>query len=122
MRAQIFLESPCSGKILLAPALDFGCCEMYVASCTCAKCDAPRAMERRSSIGRSANRTARSGPRQRVVSHLGEIDSAGRLGVLDAAQGHDGVQSALFTESDAEWVEVDVRRVRTERSRRFGDA
>ncbi len=61
------------------------------------------------------------GPRQRVVSYLGEMDKAGRLGVGNAAEGHPAIQDSLFEDTTAEWVEVDVRRVRTERSRRFGD-
>ena len=61
------------------------------------------------------------GPRQRVVSYLSEMDEAGRLGVECAAHGYPAIQDSLFEETTAEWVEVDVRRVRTERSRRFGD-
>jgi len=65
-------------------------------------------------------RTAR-GPRQQVVSYLGNMDEAGRLEVRQAAEGRRGVQGELFNEPLPEWVEVDIRRVRTERSRRFGD-
>lgn len=61
------------------------------------------------------------GPRQRVVSYLGEMDEAGRLGVEYAAEGHPAIQDSLFEDTTAEWVAVDVRRVRTERSRRFGE-
>jgi len=62
------------------------------------------------------------GPRQRIVSYLGDTDDAGRLGVLQAALGHPGVQGSLFEETPAPtWVEVDSSRVRMERSRRFGD-
>ncbi len=65
-------------------------------------------------------RTAR-GPRQRVVAYLGELDEQGRLGVQRAAQAADGLQSELFDQApDAEWVEVDLRGVRVERSRPFG--
>ena len=49
------------------------------------------------------------------------MDKAGRLGVGNAAEGHPAIQDSLFEDTTAEWVEVDVRRVRTERSRRFGD-
>jgi transposase len=49
------------------------------------------------------------------------MDEAGRLGVEYAAQGHPAIQDSLFEEMTAEWIEVDVRRVHTERSRRFGD-
>jgi transposase len=66
-------------------------------------------------------RTAR-GPRQRVVSYLGDMDEAERLGVQQAARNHPGQQTNLQEESPApEWVEVNVNAVRTERSRRFGD-
>ncbi|MBI5571838.1 MAG: IS1634 family transposase [Desulfomonile tiedjei] len=62
------------------------------------------------------------GPRHRVVSYLGDIDEAGRLGVEQAALHHPGVQSSLFEEPPSPtWVEVDSSRVRLERSRRFGD-
>jgi transposase len=66
-------------------------------------------------------RTAR-GPRQRVVSYLGDMEEAGRLGVQQAVDNHPGQQTNLQEESPApEWVEVNVKAVRTERSRRFGD-
>ncbi len=72
-------------------------------------------------------RTAR-GSRQRLISYLGNLDEPLRRGVLIAAGGLDlaaqlplpgvGVPAA----ADAEWVEVDVSRVRIERSRAFGGA
>ena len=61
------------------------------------------------------------GPRQRIVSYLGEMDEAGKLMVEFGGEEHPAVQDSLFEDTKAEWVEVDVRRVRTERSRRFGD-
>jgi len=62
------------------------------------------------------------GPRQRIVSYLGESDSAGRLGMKQAAEGKDYYQGNLFNEEDKpEWIEIDIRKVRTERSLRFGD-
>lgn len=63
------------------------------------------------------------GPRNRIVSYLGEMDEAGRLGMQRAAsrQSRDGHQDSLFDETVPEWVEINVRKVRTERSRRFGD-
>lgn len=64
-------------------------------------------------------RTAR-GPRQRVVSWLGVMDERGRLAVRRCAQRDVAVQSELFTENAPEWVEVDLKRVRVERSRHFG--
>ena len=62
------------------------------------------------------------GPRQRVVSHLGNMDDpAMREEILHAAEGRTPVQESLFDEPLPEWVEVNVRKVRTERPRRFGD-
>ncbi len=61
------------------------------------------------------------GPRQRIVSYLGDMDEAGRLGVHHAIEKDPSIQESLFDETSPEWVEVNVRRVRTERSRRFGD-
>jgi transposase len=65
-------------------------------------------------------RTAR-GPRQRVVAYLGELDEQGRLGVHRTAQPDAVPQAGLFDpETSPEWVEVDLRGVRVERSRSFG--
>jgi transposase len=61
------------------------------------------------------------GPRQRTVSYLGDMDEAGRLGVHHAIEKDLSVQESLFDERSPDWVEVNVRKVRTERSRRFGD-
>ena len=61
------------------------------------------------------------GPRQRIVSHLGDMDEEERLGIEQAAKGNLPVQESLFEETSPEWVEIDVHNVRTERSRRFGD-
>lgn len=61
------------------------------------------------------------GPRQRVVSYLGDMDEAGRLGIHHAVEKGLPTQESLFDETSPEWVEVNVRKVRTERSRRFGD-
>jgi hypothetical protein len=62
------------------------------------------------------------GPRQRVVSYLGNVGESNRLGVQQAARGETGSwQSRLFDEvAEPEWVEVDVRRVHAERVRDFG--
>ena len=65
-------------------------------------------------------RTGR-GPRHRVVSYLGDMDEAGCLEVRQAGEGCRDVQPTLFDETLPEWVEINVRKVRTERSRRFGD-
>ena len=64
-------------------------------------------------------RTVR-GPRQRVVSYLGEMDAEGRVGVRAAAEGKH--QYGLFEPLEPEWVEVDVKRVAVERKREFGGA
>jgi len=60
------------------------------------------------------------GPRQRVVAWLGATDEQGRMGVKRCAEGRDSEQAGLFEESEPEWVEVDLKRVRVERTRRFG--
>ena len=65
-------------------------------------------------------RTGR-GPRQRVVARLGAMDESGRMGVEQCAAPHRCGQEDLFIEADApEWVEVDLKGVRVERTRRFG--
>src|SRR6266852_268352 len=60
------------------------------------------------------------GPRQRVVAWLGVMDERGRLGVKRCAEKNTGYQTDFFTKTEPEWVEVDVKRVRVERSRKFG--
>lgn len=60
-----------------------------------------------------------NGPRQRIVSYLGQMDAAGRLGVQAAAEGG-SVQRQLFEDVEPAWVEVDARRIRVERCRQFG--
>lgn len=67
-----------------------------------------------------SHRTA-AGPRQRVVAYLGEMDTAGRLGVQQAAQQHSGHQTSFLEDTTPQWVEVNVKGVRTERPRRFGE-
>jgi transposase len=64
-------------------------------------------------------RTAR-GPRQRVVAWLGAMDEQGRLGVKGCAERDSAHQHNLFRRTEPEWVEVDLKRVRVERSRKFG--
>jgi len=61
------------------------------------------------------------GPRHRVVAHLGEIGEEGRLGVKQAAEGRQPHQTSLFEDAKPSWVEVNINRVRVERTRRFGD-
>ena len=73
------------------------------------------------------------GPRQKVVSWLGALDEAGRLGVLQAASGQvqdsakpqsELKQQALFEYEDEpiepKWVRVNANAVRVENSRQFG--
>ncbi len=60
------------------------------------------------------------GPRQRVVAWLGAMDEQGRMGVKRCAAGQGSEQVGLFEEKEAEWVEVDLKRVQVERTRRFG--
>jgi transposase len=65
-------------------------------------------------------RTAR-GPRQRIVSYLGQMDERGRLGVHQAAgDGGAGGQRRLFDEVAPRWVEIDAARIRVERCVDFG--
>jgi len=66
-----------------------------------------------------SHRTAR-GPRQRVVAYLGEMDQRGRVGVERCASERGTYQPGLFTATEPEWVEVDLKWVRVERSCRFG--
>jgi len=61
------------------------------------------------------------GPRQRVIAYLGEMDASGRLGVKKAAEGRSDHQTDVLENLEPEWVEVNVRAVRTERVRDFGD-
>src|SRR3974390_1041028 len=68
-----------------------------------------------------SSRTDR-GPRQRIVAWLGVMDEQGRLGVKRCAEKRTGYQTGLFSTTEPEWVEVDVKRVRVERSRKFGGA
>lgn len=59
-------------------------------------------------------------PRQRVVAHLGEMDAAGRRGLLQAISGQAIAQEPFWEEESPRWVEVDVQRVRVEHCRAFG--
>jgi transposase len=60
------------------------------------------------------------GPRQRVVAWLGVMDEQGRLGVKRCAERATSHQGHLFGDTEPRWVEVDVKRVRVEHSRKFG--
>jgi len=63
-------------------------------------------------------RTAR-GPRQRVVAYLGDVDEHGRT-ALPPADGMRAYQQPLYEAREPQWVEVDLARVRVERTREFG--
>ncbi len=45
------------------------------------------------------------------------MDERGRLGVKRCAEQRSGYQTDVFTRTEPEWVEVDGKRVRVERSR-----
>ena len=62
------------------------------------------------------------GPRQRVIAYLGDLDECGRLGLKEAACGNSEHvhQGSLFNDTQPCWVEVDVKRVKVERTRSFG--
>ncbi len=60
------------------------------------------------------------GPRQRIISYLGQMDAGGRLGIQYAAQSKTSHQKTLFDDVEPEWVEVDVNRVRVEGCVDFG--
>jgi hypothetical protein len=71
-------------------------------------------------------RSVRSGPRvrQETVAHLGELDAAGRVRARALAEAIVGIerQSGLFDDpGPTEPVTVDLRGLRLERGRRFGD-
>jgi len=61
------------------------------------------------------------GPRQRIVSYLGEMDKSGRLSFQMAAENRSDFQSDLFIDRKPRWVEINVNAVRVERVREFGD-
>lgn len=67
------------------------------------------------------SRRTERGPRQHVVAYLGEMDAAGRLGVQKAAEGRSDHQVDFYEDVEPEWIEVNIRGVRTERVRDFGD-
>jgi hypothetical protein len=61
------------------------------------------------------------GPRQRTIACLGELDEAGRFGILGAARNDRSYQHHLFEEDPpAQWVEVNIKGVRVENIREFG--
>ena len=61
------------------------------------------------------------GPRQRVVSYLGNLAEEVRQGVRHAAVGMPTDQPSLFADAGTpHWVEVDLRSLRVERTLQFG--
>ena len=62
------------------------------------------------------------GPRQRVVAYLGGLDECARVGIREAACGNSEHrhQKDLFNDLEPQWVEVDPKRIRVERTRFFG--
>jgi len=61
------------------------------------------------------------GPRQRVVSYLGNLAAEVRQGVRHAAMGTSTDQPSLFADSETpQWVEVDLSSLRVERTLQFG--
>jgi transposase len=56
-----------------------------------------------------------------VVAWLGAMDEEGRMGVKRCAEAQSCEQGDLFIEAgEQEWVEIDLKGVRVERTRRFG--
>ncbi len=66
-----------------------------------------------------SRRTSR-GPSRHIVSYLGEVDAAGRLGLKLEAEQQENYQASRFDDTSPKWVDVDVRRVTVECSRDFG--
>ena len=63
------------------------------------------------------------GPRQRVVSYLGNLAEEMRQGVRHAAMGTATDQPSLFDDAGTpQWVEVDLNSLRVERTLQFGGA
>ena len=66
------------------------------------------------------SRRTQRGPRQHIVSYIGQADEMVREGIKQAAQGSTDRQRKLFDDVEPEYAEVDVKRVRVERCREFG--
>jgi len=66
------------------------------------------------------SRRTQRGPRQHIVSYIGQADEMVREGIKQAAQGSTDRQRKLFGDVEPEYAEVDVKRVRVERCREFG--
>ena len=59
------------------------------------------------------------GPRQRVVSYLGQVDETLRHGVRRSATDKNH-QRMLFDDVEPRWVEIDVNNIRVENCLEFG--
>ena len=60
------------------------------------------------------------GPRQRIISYLGQLDESHRLGVKSAAEGNPETRQQLFNDTRHHGLEVDVKRMRVENRHDFG--
>lgn len=60
------------------------------------------------------------GPRQRVVAHLGQVDEAGRLGVLEAAGGKAPSPTLFDAPVEPSYIPMDPSSIRVERVREMG--
>jgi hypothetical protein len=61
------------------------------------------------------------GPRQRIISYLGEMDEQGRLGIQQAALGPGAYyQQRLFDDGTPRWVQIDTQHIRVEHGVDFG--
>jgi transposase len=67
-----------------------------------------------------SRRTSR-GPRQHVIAYLGVMDVSGRLGIKMAAESRSDFQEDLFEDQEPEWIQINLKAVRTERVFDFGD-
>ena len=54
-----------------------------------------------------------------MVAWLGELDNRGRLAIRQH-DGAAGFQGCLFEDEEPEWIEVDLKRIAVERTRKFG--
>jgi transposase len=55
-----------------------------------------------------------------VVAWLGELDERGRMAIRPDGQGETGYQRSLFDNEEPEWIEVDLKGIAVEQTRRFG--
>ena len=60
------------------------------------------------------------GPRQRTVAYLGNVTDEVRRGVKDAVTGSEHQPSLFLDDTEPEWVEVNLKSLRVERTLQFG--